>query len=40
MIQEKKYCLVGTVSKNILLESFSRLQGARLTLSSDIDQGT
>ena len=34
MIHEKKYRL-GTVSKNILLESIYRFQGANLSLSSE-----
>ena len=34
---QKKYRL-GTVSKNILLESLNQFHGANLTLSSDVDQ--
>ena len=36
---QKKYRL-GTVSKNILLESLTQFHSANLTLSSDVDQGT
>ena len=44
MIHQRSTALeVGTVSKNILLESFyfvNRFHGASLTLSSDVDQAT
>ena len=36
---QKKYCL-GMVSKNILLEGLNQFHGAKLTLSSDVDQDT
>ena len=36
---QKKY-LLGTVSKNILLEGLNRFHGASLTLSSGVDQDT
>ena len=36
---QKKY-LLGTVSKNILMEGLNRFYGAKFTLSSDVDQDT